>query len=108
MGAATSRLLVNPRLKDVKKQQLVMDNSEVTVVRYCPNNMQAPGGEPVSRDFLQKNAYFVMPQMKELQKQKTMLKKTVKDGDQVYAKFRIVNGGTDIKQSSNIYYVANR
>ena len=45
--------------------------------------------------------------MKELQREKTALKKqlTIKEGDQIYTRFRVVNGGNDISKSNNIYYV---
>ena len=63
---------------------MVMDNEEVTIIKWKTNNLKQPKGkEAPAEEFLQKKAYYVLPQMKELQREKQALKRSlaVKDGD---------------------------
>lgn len=95
---------------DVNNHHMIMENTEVSVLRWRDRNLQQPNRkEELASDFFQKKAYFVIPQMKELQREKTAFKKqlTIKEGDQIFTRFRVVNGGRDIAQSNNIYYVSN-
>jgi hypothetical protein len=50
----------------------------------------------------------VLPEIDSLRKDKIALKKQVvtAKGDQVFTRFRIVNGGKEITNSKNIFYVA--
>jgi len=51
----------------------------------------------------------VLPEIDALRKDKIALKKqaVTAKGDQVFTRFRIVNGGKEITNSKNVFYVAS-
>ena len=98
-----------PDLETVDKHQQVMNNGEVRVIKWTGQNKTVKGGKTTAADgYLQKNQYFVLPEIDSLRKDKIALKKQVATtkGDQFFTRFRIVNGGKEITNGKNIFYVA--
>ena len=53
-----------------------MENHEVTVLKWKDRSLTQPRNkETTAEGFFQKKAYYVIPQMKELQREKQALKK---------------------------------
>ena len=112
MGAACGngkqKYFGNPELEKIPGQKMLMDNEEVTILKWKKSSLKHPKGkEPLANEFLQKQAYFVLPQIRDFQKEKVAFKKQlqIKEGDEVFTRFRIVNGGKDIAKSNNLYYI---
>lgn len=97
-----------PHLEAVDKHQQVMGNGEVRVIKWTGQPKKSDGKTSAADGYLQKNQYFVLPEIDSLRKDKIALKKQVvtAKGDQVFTRFRIVNGGKEITNSKNIFYVA--
>lgn len=100
----------DPNLQHVDKHSQIMNNGEVRVIKWTGKGTMkdADGRKPASDGYLQKNSYFVLPEIESLRKDKMALKKQVVNtkGEQVFTRFRIVDGGKDITNSKNIFYVA--
>lgn len=98
-----------PDLDAVDKHQQIMNNGEVRIIKWTGQSKKGDGKTLGADGYLQKNQYFVLPEIDALRKDKIALKKQVvtAKGDQVFTRFRIVNGGKEITNSKNVFYVAS-
>ena len=90
-----------------------MDNDEVKIMRVKETSMQRPrkdGRGPEQFDgFLQKDSFFVIPQMDKLKAEKIELKAQMgvaRPGAQQHAKLRVVGAGSELTKKDNLYYVS--
>ena len=97
----------------VKRQDLLMDNDEVKVMRVRNTKMLAKKKNTKEDDmfdgFLQRKSYFVIPQMDKLKKEKIELKQqmgVMRQGGQQYPKLRVVAAGEELTKQNNLYYVS--
>jgi len=77
MGAAMCKKTDgDPNLEAVDKHMQVMNNGEVRVVKWTGQNKSSSDGKtPKADGYLQKNQYFVLPEIETLRKDKIALKK---------------------------------
>ena len=83
-----------------------MDNNEVKILRVRPEDPHAKDVAPFN-GYVQRSAYVVMPKVDKLKAEKLMLKRQtdLRSERNAFTKMRIVNAGSDIVNTKNIYFV---
>ena len=96
----------NPDLFEVEDQDLLMDNNEVKILRVRPEDPRAKGVSQFN-GYVQRSAYVVMPKVDKLKAEKLMLKRQtdLRSERNAFTKMRIIDGGRDIVDNKNIYYI---
>ena len=111
MGACKSKNK-DIHLLDVPRQDLMMDNDEVKVIRVRDQKMLAKKkgtpNEEIFDGFLQRRSYFVIPKVDKLKKEKIELKQQLTPGgrNHQYPKMRVVGAGEDLTRKNQLYYVS--
>ena len=92
----------------VREQNMLIDNKEVRVMHIDGEKMNKGKGEEVFDGYLQRQSYFVVPQIDKLKKEKIEWKSEMQAGSnqQKFAKLRVVNAGDELTKKGTLYYVS--
>lgn len=108
--ACCSKPNLNRELNDVPHQSILMDNSEVRIMKIEKTQMANPKNKKVKQvdGFCQRDSFQVIPLIDRLKRDKMALKRQMSlgNGEEVYTRFRIVSGGKEIMDKKQLVYVS--
>ena len=113
MGAKCCSSNKDCKLPEVNRQDLLMENDEVKVVRVHNKTMVNAKKNQKNTElfdgYLQRKSYFVIPQLDKLKQEKIELKNQMiekKTTRQQYPKMRVKAAGEDLTKKQCLYYVS--
>ena len=62
--------------------------------------------DPIFDGYMQRQSYFVVPQIDKLKKEKIEWKSEMQTTNQKFAKYRAINAGEELANKGTLYYVS--